>query len=880
MMKKRYLAFLLAILLILSSCTGVFEPTETQNPSGDIIDPDAHTDTDNNGLCDDCGISVIVTFDFYAINDLHGRFEDTDDQPGVDELTTYLKNAYKTKDRVVLLASGDLWQGTPESNLTDGGLMTEWMNDLDFASMTLGNHEYDWGEGYIEANAETAEFPFLAINVFDSETDKLVDYATPSVIVVRGGIKIGIIGAIGDVYSSIASDNRQGVYFKTGSELTALVKAESQRLREAGCDFIVYSLHDGYSQSSSGVKPITGSKIASYYDTELSNGYVDLVFEGHTHRSYILKDEYGVYHLQNGAENDGIAHVEVSVNFANSNSKIKKAEIVSSNVYDDCADDPIVASLLAKYGDQIAKGKEIVGTNLIERDGDTLRLLIAKLYYLIGDAYWGEDYDIVLGGGYLSVRNPYSLSAGEITYGDLYTLFPFDNQLVLCSIQGKYLDSVFFVSPSANYFYYYEGYGASVKGNVDPNATYYVIVDSYSSTYAPNHMTEIERFESGIYARDLLTIFAQQGGFEQSDILGFTPNADPTPPTTIVEALIPEILAAGAALEPNCESEVEYATIGTVSRITGDYYGNMYIVDEYGNELYIYGALDSTGSLYYGDMTEKPVEGDQVILVGRLKKYVSSSGEVTIELVNARIMDFGLLTPDPDPEEPAEISIPDAIEIGNQLLDNEETEEEYVIEAEVLEIAQTFYGNMYLIDADGNVLYVYGTWDVTGTVRYGNLGSKPVAGDTVRLQGTIKKYVGSSGEVVIELMNGKIICYTSANPGAPDPGVPAEITIPEALAIGEKLADNGTTVDSYTVKGYIFSITNPTYGNAILMDEDGNVIVVYGLWNEDGTVRYDALSDPPTAGEYVILTAPIKKYVNANTGEITIELMSARIAGR
>jgi hypothetical protein len=243
-------------------------------------------------------------------------------------------------------------------------------------------------------------------------------------------------------------------------------------------------------------------------------------------------------------------------------------------------------------------------------------------------------------------------------------------------------------------------------------------------------------------------------------------------------------------------------------------------------------------------------------------------------------MDFGSISPAPDPNEPAEITIPKANEIGNGLGDNEETEEEYILEARVLEIAQTFYGNMYLIDDHGNILYVYGTWDDTGTVRYGSLGSKPTAGDTVRLQGTIKKYVGTNGETVIEMVNGKIICYTSANPEDPSGSENREISVLEAIEIGEALDDNAMTVESYTLKGIILAITDPTYGNAILEDEYGHQIVVYGLWNEDGTVRYNALSDPPTEGDYVILTAPIKKYVNANTGNVIIELISARIAGQ
>ena len=205
-----------------------------------------HVDDNDNGECDECGVSVLAVFDFYVINDIHGKMVDGDSQPGVDELTTYLKNAREANPNTVFLSSGDTWQGMSESNLTQGFILTEWMNAMGFASMTLGNHEYDWGEEAVIANAELANFPMLAINVYDSTTHQLESYCQPSVMVEQNGVKIGIIGAIGDCYSSIASDKSAGFYFKTGDALTELVKAESRKLRENGADYIIYSIHDGY----------------------------------------------------------------------------------------------------------------------------------------------------------------------------------------------------------------------------------------------------------------------------------------------------------------------------------------------------------------------------------------------------------------------------------------------------------------------------------------------------------------------------------------------------------------------------------------------------------------------------------------------------------
>jgi 2',3'-cyclic-nucleotide 2'-phosphodiesterase (5'-nucleotidase family) len=493
--KTRILALILALsALFLASC-GV-----SKKCNGN------HKDKDDDGFCDSCNRLVLVYFDFYALNDLHGKFSDTDSQPGVDELTTYIEQARDRNPNIVLLASGDMWQGSPESNLTSGNMMTEWMNRIGFDAMTLGNHEFDWGEEAIIENEALAEFPFLAINIYDKDTDKRVEYCDSSVIIELNGVTVGIIGAMGDCYSSIAPDKVEDVYFVTGDELTELVKAESTRLRAEGVDFIVYSLHDGGTNGSVDYR-------TSYYDIELSRGYVDLVFEGHTHKSYVKADGEGVYHLQGGGDNDGITYAYARYNTANGKKAVLKAEFVRTSAYYQLSDSPIIKELLDKYNDEIVKGNEVLGTTPTYRNSDYLRDVIAQLYYEKGVELWGDQYDIVLGGGYMSARSPYDLEAGEITYGHLYSIFPFDNNLVLCSIKGSDLKKRFFNSDS--YYIYYDSYGESVKNNYDPNGIYYIIVDSYSSSYAPNRLTEIARFDEPVYARDLLAEYIKQGGLSK-----------------------------------------------------------------------------------------------------------------------------------------------------------------------------------------------------------------------------------------------------------------------------------------------------------------------------------------------------------------------------
>ena len=488
--------------------------TPTEKPTDAPIDRDAHTDEDNDGSCDDCGISVIITFDFYALNDLHGKFDDTDTQGGVDELSTYLANAYNTDDNVILLSSGDMWQGSFESNSTKGLIITDWMNELDFVSMTLGNHEYDWGEESIKANVALAEFPFLAINIYERDTNERVDYVQSSVLVERGGMKIGIIGAIGDCYSSISGDKVEEVYFKTGAALTELVKAESEKLRAEGADYIVYSIHGGFGSNSS-ASMVQTSSLRGYYDASLSrDGYVDLVFEGHTHRSYAFEDEYGVPHLQNGGDNSGISHVEVRLNYANGYDRVSVSEIIKPSRYANLEDHPIVDELLQKYADQVDAGKLVLGQNSRLRNSTEIKNLVADLYYEAGIERWGDKYDIALGGGFISVRSPYDLAAGEVKYSDLNSLLPFDNQLVLCSIKGRDLKNKFFETSNSNYYIAYGDYGASIRNNIDYNATYYIITDTYCSSYAYNNLTVVDYYDAGVYARDLIADYIRAGGLQ------------------------------------------------------------------------------------------------------------------------------------------------------------------------------------------------------------------------------------------------------------------------------------------------------------------------------------------------------------------------------
>jgi len=219
-----------------------------------------------------------------------------------------------------------------------------------------------------------------------------------------------------------------------------------------------------------------------------------------------------VYHLQNRGDNKGgISHAEVAINSVTLQAEVKEAELVSTYAYQSLDDDPLVDQLLNKYADAISKADQVLGNNRSYRDSDAICSKVAELYYQLGVATWGKDYDIVLGGGFLNTRSPYKLTAGPVKYGDLQMVLPFDNQIVLCSVKGRYLSSKFFNND--NYFIYYGDYGASIKNKIDYNATYYVVVDTYTAQYKYNNLTVVKEYDPTVFARDLLADYIAAGGW-------------------------------------------------------------------------------------------------------------------------------------------------------------------------------------------------------------------------------------------------------------------------------------------------------------------------------------------------------------------------------
>ncbi len=138
-----------------------------------------------------------------ATTDLHGNvwgfsYENDKDttNTGMARIASYVEEVRKQEPYVVLVDNGDTIQGNIMTddlyNKREGEHpVMRAMNLLEYDSMTLGNHEFNFGEHLIKRIQTLANFPILSANL--ARVDGTMA-AKPYTIIERGGLKIGIIG--------------------------------------------------------------------------------------------------------------------------------------------------------------------------------------------------------------------------------------------------------------------------------------------------------------------------------------------------------------------------------------------------------------------------------------------------------------------------------------------------------------------------------------------------------------------------------------------------------------------------------------------------------------------------------------------------------------
>jgi 5'-nucleotidase len=426
-------------------------------------------------------ISVIGT------NDVHGAIVEKDGAGGLALFGGYVANLRRARAQeggaVLLIDAGDMWQGTLESNVPEGAPVVAAYNALAYDAVAIGNHEFDFGpegpesmaqseaddpRGALKARAAAAKFPFLAANLIDEDTNAPVNWPNvrPSHRIEVAGIPVGIIGVTSrNTIESTLSANVVGLRI---AGLVETIQAEAERLRRAGVQLVIVASHAGGDctrfDNPADLSSCDPDSEIFAVARKLPPGLVDLIVAGHIHK--------GMAHEVNGIAL--ISSWSSGGFFGRVDFRLEDGQVMERRVFAPTR----ICRLVDVASGECRAAAEPEGTSIAVYEGATVRpdkaveavlapaitaaarLKSEKLGPHLETAFRRQPdpespignllTDILLASepqADLAIHNTLGgiradLPAGDLTYGSVYEMFPFDNRVVHLSLSGAELKSV------------------------------------------------------------------------------------------------------------------------------------------------------------------------------------------------------------------------------------------------------------------------------------------------------------------------------------------------------------------------------------------------------------------------------------------------------
>ena len=190
---------------------------------------------------------------------------------GIAKRYAIIKKIKAKEPNVLLLDSGDIFQGTPYFNTFNGVLEMKCMSRLGYDASTMGNHDFDIGmDGFLKAK-QYADFPFLCAN-YDFSNTILKNETQTFKIFKKGSIKIGVFG-IGVELSGLVTREAYGdtIYHNP----IEVANQTAAKLKKEKCDLVICLSHLGFEYRDN--EKVSDKKLAK------NSKHIDIILGGHTH---------------------------------------------------------------------------------------------------------------------------------------------------------------------------------------------------------------------------------------------------------------------------------------------------------------------------------------------------------------------------------------------------------------------------------------------------------------------------------------------------------------------------------------------------------------------------------------------------------------------
>ena len=393
------------------------------------------------------------------VNDIHVRMEETSkysspckekDQKagkcygGLARISAAVKKFKSEENNVVWLNAGDFFQGTIWYSKFKWEPVAQFNNLLEFDAMTLGNHEFDNGMDGLLPFLKNTTCPIVVSNIDakNSET-QFSKIVKPSVILDIAGKKVGVVGYITPETVFTSSPPKNLEFLDEVEEVTK----EVHKLTQQGIDIIIALGHSGYEKDKEiaekvpDIDIVVGAHTHSFLFTETDKdknpsnneiaGPYPTIVENTKGKKVLVVQAYAFTKYLG----------QIKVNFSNSGevTNWQGMPILLDNKFE--KDETITKALAPWKKELVEVSKKIVGETKVllkksrQEETNLGNLLTDAMVYAYENEtnVDGQNFNIALlnSGGIRS-----SIDVGNISLGQVMTVFPFESTMDTLSLTG------------------------------------------------------------------------------------------------------------------------------------------------------------------------------------------------------------------------------------------------------------------------------------------------------------------------------------------------------------------------------------------------------------------------------------------------------------
>ena len=362
-------------------------------------------------------------------NDVHCAVE------GYSKLAAMKNELMESYANVGVVSAGDFVQGGTLGAVSKGEYIVNLMNKVGYDAIALGNHEFDYQLPRLNELNAMSNTKFISCNFQKIGEDK--SYFEPYTIVSYGNVDVAYIAITtpetinSSSPAQFKNDKGELIYTFNESKLYDIVQTNINAAETAGADYVIALSHIGYDESGN---------LADITDVIENTDGFDVVLDAHSHsviEEKVIKDKSGddVLLTSTGTKFEYIGKLTIK-------NGAFDTELVEVESY--TKTDPVVDAYITEINENYAQlGNRKIGESKVEfithdKDGNRLvRNAETNLGNFCSDALrvmTGADMSFVNGGG---LRAP--MEAGEVTFNDIFSVFPFNNQIVTAEISGQIL---------------------------------------------------------------------------------------------------------------------------------------------------------------------------------------------------------------------------------------------------------------------------------------------------------------------------------------------------------------------------------------------------------------------------------------------------------